>query len=510
MTMLKIIARILFLLVVLFLFWFIWEWGVCRKWCPQGMSLRIYRKTGPPAGGDQYAQEGQKGVQERLLGPGRHLNLDPWNFEVEKATDVVIPPRKIGIVKSNIGKDLPAGRFLADDGEKGTRRRLLTPGVWRINTFGQEVKIDEATVVKPGYVGVQTLREGADKGVLDTVLQAGYYNINPFEIRVDEVEIGYRVWDILSERRSVEVVEDGKKKRVDRVVEGTGVAFPLADGKQMHLDFTVVWGIFPVDAPRIIKDYGNVSMVENKIIEPQVLSICKNAGSNLTTQQFIEGTTRERFQNDVTTALKTMGEEKGIHFLIALVRGFHVSEDIRDTIQARMIAEEEKITLAIEKERETINAQLEEAKRMVDVAVKDFGAETEALVQDELEKGKKRAASTRAEADRKVAELQKDTALKTAEIVTTLGKAEAEVIQAKKEAEATLYKLLVDAYGEPAVYNMATFAEQLPEGIEIEYRYAGPGTFWTDQKSAPLSQKALMKLLDQAVRRENAKQQENP
>ena len=507
--MLKIIARILLLLVVVFLLWFIWQWGVCRKWCPQGMSLRIYRKTGTPAGKDEYAQEGQKGVQGRLLGPGRHLGIDPWRYEVEKVTDFVILPRKIGVVKSNIGKDLPPGRFLADDGEKGTRKRVLTPGAWRINTFGQEVTEADATVIKPGYVGVQTLREGAEKGVLDTVLQAGYYNINPFEIRVDEVEIGYRVWDIRSERRVVEIVEEGIKKKVDRVVEGTGVAFPLADGKQMHLDFTVVWGIFPADAPRIIKDYGNVAMVEDKIIEPQVLSICKNAGSNLTTQQFIEGTTRENFQNAVTDALQKMGEQKGIHFLIALVRGFHVSEDIRNTIQARMLAEEEKITLAIEKGRETVNAKLEEAKRMVDVAIKDFGAETEALVQDELEKGKKRAASTRAEADRNVAELEKKTAEKTAEIVKTVGKAEAEVIQATKEAEATLYKLLVDAYGGPAVYNMATFAEQLPEGIEIEYRYAGPGTFWTDKDSGSLSQKALMKLLDQAVRGEQAPKQED-
>ena len=319
--MLKIIARILLLLVVVFLLWFIWQWGVCRKWCPQGMSLRIYRKTGTPAGKDEYAQEGQKGVQGRLLGPGRHLGIDPWRYEVEKVTDFVILPRKIGVVKSNIGKDLPPGRFLADDGEKGTRKRVLTPGAWRINTFGQEVTEADATVIKPGYVGVQTLREGAEKGVLDTVLQAGYYNINPFEIRVDEVEIGYRVWDIRSERRVVEIVEEGIKKKVDRVVEGTGVAFPLADGKQMHLDFTVVWGIFPADAPRIIKDYGNVAMVEDKIIEPQVLSICKNAGSNLTTQQFIEGTTRENFQNAVTDALQKMGEQKGIHFLIALVRG---------------------------------------------------------------------------------------------------------------------------------------------------------------------------------------------
>ena len=53
----------------------VWKWGFCYKWCDQGYSLKISRKTGEPAG-DQYAQEGQKGVIEQLRGPGRHLDLD--------------------------------------------------------------------------------------------------------------------------------------------------------------------------------------------------------------------------------------------------------------------------------------------------------------------------------------------------------------------------------------------------------------------------------------------------
>jgi len=468
--------------------------AVCYNWCPYGSSLQLTRKTGTAAKGGRYAAQGQKGVIEQMRGPGRHF-LNPWTYTVKQVRDVVIPAGQIATVKNNIGTSLPSDRFIAGPDEKGTQKRVLTPGVWRINEFGQKVVPMPATIIKPGYVGVQTLREGKDKGILPRVLQAGYYNINPAEIRVDTVEIGYRVWDVRTEVTETTVKDkDGQARKVRQIKEGSGVAFPLADGKQMYLDFTVVWGIFPEDAPRIIREYGTLAMVEQKIIEPQVLSICKNAGSNLTTKEFIEGETREKFQQAVTQALQVIGKEKGIHFLIALVRGFHPDEDIKATIQAQMLAEEEKITLKMEQKRDTVAAALEQAKRMVEVAVKDFDAETEALVREEEEKGRKKADETKAQADRTVAALLKTAELTKAQTVKILGRADADVIEAMKKAEAKKLELLIAAYGGPDQYNLATFAESLPENIQIEYRYAGPGTLWTEMKTT-LAEMAARKIL---------------
>ena len=464
------------------------------EWCPRGESLLLTRKTGAASVQGGYAQPGEKGVLEAMRGPGRHF-INPWTYTVKRVRDVQIKPGEIATIKNNMGKELPADRYIAEADEKGTQRLVLTPGVWRINTFGQVVSNPlQATIIRPGYVGVQTRREALAKdprsGLLKTVLQAGYYNLNPVEIRVDPIEIGYRVWEISADMEQVLV--DGLP--VNRPKEGTGVSFPLADGKQMHLDFTVVWGIFPEDAPRIVGEYGTVEMVESKIIEPQVLSICKNAGSNLTTQQFIEGATREKFQQNVTQALQKMGKEKGIHFLIALVRGFHPAEDIKAAIQARMLAEEEKITLKVEQQREELAADLEQALRMVDVAIKDFDAQTEAMVQKEMEQGNKTAAEVEAQADRKVAGLNKQGAEINAQTIRILGQADADVIEAKKKAEARRLELLVAAYGGPEPYNLATFADGLPEDLDIEFRYAGEGTFWTDTKSS-LVEKAARKML---------------
>ena len=372
-----------------------WTW-MCYQWCDYGSSMYMTRKTGKPAIRGQYTEAGHQGVEEKMLGPGRHF-LNPWTYSVTRVKNVKIRAGKIGVVKNNVGKPLSAGKRLAEDDEKGTQRRVLTPGTWRVNTFGQTVTLEAATIIKPGYVGVQTLLEddeqrGLKKGIQPKVLQAGYYNVNPKQITVQQIEIGYRVWE-----DAVRYTGRGASRKL---IEGTGVSFPLADGKQMHMDITVVWGIFPEQAPRIIRDYGTVDMVENKIIRPQVTSICKNAGSDLTTKQFIEGESREKFQNEVTRQLKVIGKEKGIHFLIALVRGFHPAADIKANIQAKKIAEEEMATLEVETRRDTVAAGLESAARQVEVVKKDFDAETSALAEEQKDLGYKKSAEIRAETDR--------------------------------------------------------------------------------------------------------------
>ncbi len=468
----------------------LWKWTICRAYCPRGYSLLLTGKTGSAAAKDAYAKKGQKGVSEELAGPGRHF-FNPWTYSVKQVVDSKIEPGWIGVVKNNLGRDLPPGRFLAGPDEKGTQRLVLTPGTWRINTHGQKVETVQATIVDPGYVGVQTLREGEDKGILDKVLQPGYYNINPREIRIDIVEIGYRVMAVHTEFIDEETVK-----------ENTGVSFPLADGKEMYLDFTVVWGVFPADAPRIIKEYGTIEMVESKVIIPQVLSICKNIGSNLTTMEFIEGETREKLQQEVTGTLQEMGRKKGIHILIALVRGFHPAKEIKETIQARMIAEEEKNTLKIEQKTDQVAAHLEQAEKIVDIALQDFDAETAALVAGERERGLKQAAEIEAKADREVAGLNKDKAEILATALKIGGRAKADVTEAKKKAEAKKLELQISAFGGARAFNLYTFAENLPKDLKIKYRYAGEGTLWTGSEGGlkDLSARKILEYLQQKAK----------
>ena len=138
----------------------IWDWMITRVYCEIGYSLMITRKTGDSAPLDAYADKdkGQQGVQEQMKGPGRHF-LNPFTYSATKLKDIVVKPGEVCLIKNNIGKDLPSGRFIADAGEKGTLRAVLSPGTWRINPHGQTHERVSATNVRPGYVGVQTLRE---------------------------------------------------------------------------------------------------------------------------------------------------------------------------------------------------------------------------------------------------------------------------------------------------------------------------------------------------------------
>ncbi len=90
---------------------------------------------------------------------------------------------------------------------------MLTPGRYRINSYGYEVEVvdvtacvgsavgvqpreGDPTLIPPGYVGVVTNKAdnpAADEkqGIQENVLPPGIYFLNPEEKRVDIVSIGF-------------------------------------------------------------------------------------------------------------------------------------------------------------------------------------------------------------------------------------------------------------------------------------------------------------------------------
>ncbi len=186
---------------VLFLGWFIWTWGFCRVYVPPGYMGVVTAKVGDPLPpGEILAKKGQLGVQEDVLGEGRHF-LDPFSYDVEITPVVNVPPGNIGIVTSKVGADLPPGEFLAAKGQKGIWREVLGPGAYRMNPQGYNVEVIPAVSIPVGFVGVVTSLSGTQapagafagpnqKGVREDVLQPGLYYINPKELKVDVLEIG--------------------------------------------------------------------------------------------------------------------------------------------------------------------------------------------------------------------------------------------------------------------------------------------------------------------------------
>jgi regulator of protease activity HflC (stomatin/prohibitin superfamily) len=485
------------------------HWFVNRAQVPEGQSL-ILRYKGPLLFGSSemstpgyWAKEGQVGTLEKLRGPGRHFYCPLW-WERDLVADVLIEPGKVGIVTCKMGDALPEGEFLVDGevGEtkfKGVLRKVLGPGRYRINPYGYDVKVVGAettdagrtkkqsgwVVIPTGYVGVVTnLADNPHtkqkSGIQDKVLQPGIYPTNPREQQVDVVEIGYRETSVTI--KEAKRTDDSGEPDAAKL-EG-GISFPSSDGFRITMDFTAIWGLMPSQAPNAIRKFGNVDLVEQKVILPQIESICRNNGSEYNAVQLLVGKEREDFQVNTLGEFKTVLKSKDISLLYGLVRHIYIPKEVRQPIQTAFVADELKLTREQEQRTAKMEADLREAERKVELERSRTEADTRKLVGERLAEGTKLAAETRADTRKLVAAIAKETANYKAESRLVLGEATNKGKQLVEEAKAGRFKLAVDAFGTPTAYNNWTFATNLPDNIELRMLYAGPGTMWTDLQGA--------------------------
>jgi hypothetical protein len=508
----------------------IWDWMICRVEVPAGKSLRLRYKGPFPFGRVPQAAEGtlvkldkssgrpeKVGILEDMPGPGRHF-YNPFEYEVEMVDDIVIEPGKLGVVTAKFGKDLPAGEILADEGFRGTWRRVLTPGRYRMNPYGYKVDLvsvracvgsaigiigrkDDSTIIPPGYVGVVTNRADnprtkESKGIQENVLQPGIYFLNPEEKRVDIISIGYNETTLMVETTNApgrQVAADSQiDARGDRIgmnsatdpmyLRGKGIEFPSNDGFTIHLDYTAIWGIHADQAPDVVRQFGALTDVEQKVILPQIGSICRMHGSKRGAVDLLVGDKREEFQTDTAEELDKVLASKNLTLLFGLTRHIYVPAQVREPIQRKYIADE--LTKTREQEQLTAKAQadLTEAKAKVVLEERRTKAETGKLVAETAAEGEKKSKLIAAETEKLKAEIDAKTAAIQADITTTLGEASAKKVELANQAEADKFRQYVETLGGPEAYNRYVFAEGLPNEMRLGIFYAGPGTFWTDLK----------------------------
>lgn len=490
------------------------EWTINRIYVPAGKSL-LLRYKGPLvftwdnryAAPGHFAEPGEIGVLEQMPGPGRHFYCPIW-WERTLVDDVVVQPGQLAIVTSKLGEDLPPGEFLVDGdlGEtqhKGILRRTFGPGRYRINPYGYEfnlVKTENVDVgnnqvktsgwvrIYPGYVGVVTyltdnLPLGRKAGIQNDTLPPGLYPINPREMQVDIVSIGYNAVELSTEKKKdasgqVALDESGE----EQPVADTGIGFPSSDGFKIHMDFSAVWGILPNQAPEIIRRFGNLDAVKQKVILPQCESICRNNGSKLGAVELLVGDSRQKFQADVDEAFSKVLSEKGISLLYGLVRHIYIPKEVREPIQKGYVANELTLTRTQETTTAKMEASLREAEQKVLLEASRITEGTKKLIAETKAKGQKEAATITAETEKKVAAIDRQCAELDAQKTVALGEAENASKKMQQEAKAQLFELAVKAFGDPMAYTKWQFAQGLPENIDLKMIYSGPGTMWTDLK----------------------------
>lgn len=471
----KLIIVTLSLLVMIGAAFGFWYWRASRIWIgPRDIGVVIAHvgKEMPP--GQSLARPGEKGVRETVLGPGLH-NVDPFTESVQIFPIVMISagteelnaggkyipktPPEVGIVTSLVGKPLKEGEFLANPGEQGVLRKVLVPGKYALNPYAFRVEKAPATIIDAGFVGVVThlagdpaqgdLAKPNERGVLEDPLPPGLYWLNRREYKVTYVKVGYH--EIAFENEN-------------------SISFPSVDGDTVKIDATVVWGIYPNDAPHIVKQFGTETDVIENAIKPQAESKARVAGSNYTSRQFVEGDSRERFQDEFFRKIRDELETKRIHVLQALVRNIEVPQTVRRPIQASKIAVEEEMTNRVKTETAKVLTELNEIRGVVEIEATKVRTETEKLALEEASRAQAEVARLAAETKVKISERQAEAARIQGDAKRVLGKAGAEILTRQSKDWSDGLRKRFEAFENPNDYTLWQLAENLPESLKIEIR----------------------------------------
>jgi len=521
----KIIPGLLILVFGIYGLWIGYKWTVMRVYVPPNKGLIVINKFGQPLPAGMLVVPADdnsfKGVQEAVRGPGRYfinpvthdyklVDLveisagDPngWNWNPDgELLDPASAPQ-IGLVIRKDGKTAPPGQEVVDVGFKGIQREVLTPGTYKINPYQLDVRAVPAIVIPPGSVGVATRLAGESsikssivpvslgattepattqpastqpagmtvRGILADVLQPGIYYLNPRMTKITVMPIGFDA--------------------VTLEAPANPIRFYSNDGYQIEADFTVIWGRGPADAPSLVANIGTTDRVKQNVIEPMMKAACQNEGGKYTAKQLIQGATREKFQLDLYTSLERQLSSRNIDILLVLVRNITIKDntgkDATDTligtIQRANIEIEKQLTNRQKTETATVQANYEEALKLVDVAREIISGETNIKVANLMAEGTKAAAQIGAQREVDVSKIELEIAQIEAKRAEILGRAQADVERLKNDAEAKGAKLLIGAFGSPQAYNNYIFAKNFnPE--ELRLIFAGPGTMWTDLKS---------------------------
>lgn len=147
---------------------------------PDEIGLVIKNFGDPLPKGQILAFNGEAGYQADPLSPGWRFKI-PYFYRVEKFPVLQIPPDSVGIIMSQIGKDLPAGAlnatgeglsaedymdprvFISKKGEKGIQRIVLPySSTWTLNPVAFVVRTTAGTWGKPmsesGTKGLENIK----------------------------------------------------------------------------------------------------------------------------------------------------------------------------------------------------------------------------------------------------------------------------------------------------------------------------------------------------------------
>ena len=436
---LAILAGVLFLPL--------WFWFFCRIEPGPGQIAVLIRKTGKdlPSGQILALEEGQKGIQLEVLAEGRWFkNPYTWDWEIHPITD--IPAGKLGVQTRLYGKDLPGGQILAPEGTKGIVAKVLGPGKHRVNPYAYGVQLFDAITIRPGFGGVMTSLVGQDvladalaeedrntflvkegmKGVQAGILDAGTYYLNPYMVVVTEVNLQSQRFELSGE---------------------DAISFLTLDGFTVNVEGTIEYALMRDRAALLTHQVGDMDDILKKIVLPKARGFSRIEGSKNPAKNYIAGTTRQKFQDNLEAHLIAQCQAWGVDIKSVLIRNITPPDAIASIIRDREVAVQDANKYGQQIEQAKSEAELVKQEMLAVQNKEKVEADTARIRAVIAAEQGREVRLTRANRDLEVAKLENAAAKAQAEAKLLRAKAEGDVIRMRNEADASVIASQVQAFG---------------------------------------------------------------
>jgi regulator of protease activity HflC (stomatin/prohibitin superfamily) len=352
---------------------------------------KIYGTTSLP-GEHIIATNGEKGPQAEILTPGWH----PWFlvnviYQVENKKVVSIPSGKYGFLVAKDGVPLRPDQFLGDTfspeqelemldaqyflthaGQRGPQTTILTPGIYRLNTYLWDVTIKDATDVVEGSVGVvksnvidsvhfgnlnaekpssceqKTVSTNASGeavaakepksdegrlaailvpvgciGVWEKALQPGRYYVNEAAYKVTMMSTRVQTWEFkggykkryidLSLDQAGNLTQTPRSEDIKKPDNAADPAVtPFVEGWLVPLELRVLAQVTPDNAPFVVSSVGTLKDIEDNIMVPTIRSIVRNVVGAQGRHVLDLADNRAELEHAVEDAIRPEGLRAGI------------------------------------------------------------------------------------------------------------------------------------------------------------------------------------------------------
>ena len=352
---------------------------------------KIYGTTSLP-GEHIIATNGEKGPQAEILTPGWH----PWFlvnviYQVENKKVVSIPSGKYGFLVAKDGVPLRPDQFLGDAfspeqelemldaqyflthaGQRGPQTTILTPGIYRLNTYLWDVTIKDATDVVEGSVGVvksnvidsvhfgnlnaekpssceqKTVSTNASGeavaaiepksdegrlaailvpvgciGVWEKALQPGRYYVNEAAYKVTMMSTRVQTWEFkggykkryidLSLDQAGNLTQTPRSEDIKKPDNAADPAVtPFVEGWLVPLELRVLAQVTPDNAPFVVSSVGTLKDIEDNIMVPTIRSIVRNVVGAQGRHVLDLADNRAELEHAVEDAIRPEGLRAGI------------------------------------------------------------------------------------------------------------------------------------------------------------------------------------------------------